>query len=56
MHRRLVYLGVHEQNMQCSCAFPPPRCLGVPRIFLTASPLATALGLRYGQGEQCLHA
>ena len=38
MHRRLVHLGVQEQNMQCSCAFHPPRCLGVPRIFLTAYP------------------
>jgi hypothetical protein len=24
-----------EQNMQGSCAFHPPRCLGMPRIFLT---------------------
>jgi hypothetical protein len=34
----------------------PTRCPGVPRMFLTAPHAATALGLHYGQGEQCLHA
>jgi hypothetical protein len=33
---RLYISGVHEQNMQCSCAFPPICCLSVPRNFLTA--------------------
>jgi hypothetical protein len=56
MPRQLVHLGVYEHNMPCSCAFPPPRCLGVPRIFLTAPHAATARGLHDGQGEQCWHA
>src|SRR2546426_7420703 len=41
--------------MPCAGACPPPRCLGVPRLLvLTAPPLATALGLHDGHGEQSL--
>jgi O-methyltransferase involved in polyketide biosynthesis len=46
---------MHEQNRQWSCACHPPRCLGVPRLFLTASHPAIVLGLHYGQGERCWH-
>jgi hypothetical protein len=46
---------VHEHNMPGSCACHPPRCLGMPRMLLTASHPATALGLHYGQSEQCWH-
>jgi hypothetical protein len=35
--------GMHEQNMQSVCAYHPPCCRGVPRIFLTASYAAIAL-------------
>jgi hypothetical protein len=35
--------GMHEQNMQSACAYHPPCCRGVPRIFLTASYAAIAL-------------
>src|SRR5213592_2294547 len=41
--------------MRRPCTFHPTRCLGVPRIFLTAPHSATVLDLHDGQGEQCLH-
>src|SRR5215831_8920238 len=47
--------GVQAQNMQGSCACHPRHCLGVLRIFLTASPLPPALSLHDGQGAQGLH-
>ena len=52
-HGGLYISGVHTQNTQFSCAFHPTCCFSVPRIFLTASHATTALGLPYGQGEQC---
>src|SRR5215831_9186862 len=47
--------GVQAQNMQGSCACHPRHCLGVLRIFLTASPLPPALSHHDGQGAQGLH-
>src|SRR5207245_939261 len=39
--------------MQYSCACHLTRCLGAPRLVLTAPHTATALGLHYGPGQQC---
>jgi len=55
MPLRLVHLWSARAKQAVMMRCHPPRCFGVPRLFLPAPHAATALDLHHGQGEQYVH-